>query len=185
MQQAQHYFDGLGRDEDPDGRSRKHLRIALRRLNPVQEYIRLQRHGQSIIHIIVNTQARKNEAVRLGDAAMAAELTAALERLNDRDDEIWAQLQRIKPAAFSYGLRHPAAADHDTMEDMYESLVGQAAPLLSEEVRGSEYYRQRNFPPGFGNEALLPARADDLMYRVTRNRGIVDDDSDTTQEYPD
>ena len=185
MQQAQHYFDGLGRDEDPDGRSRKHLRIAMRRLNPVQEYTRLQRHGQALIHIIVNTQARKNDAVRAGDAAMVAELTAALQRLNDREDEIWDELQRIKPAAFSYGLRHPAAADHDTMEDMYESLVGQAAPLLSEEVRGTEYYRQQNFYPGFHNEALFPAGEDDLMYRVTRNRGIVDDDSDTTQESSD
>ena len=101
MQQAQHYFDGLGRDEDPDGRSRKHLRIAMRRLNPVQEYTRLQRHGQALIHIIVNTQARKNDAVRAGDAAMVAELTAALQRLNDREDEIWDELQRIKPAAFS------------------------------------------------------------------------------------
>lgn len=187
MQRAQRYFDGLGRDEDPDDRNRKHLRIALKRQDPVQEYVRLIRHLRGIRDILQETIQQQEDALGAGDEARAEDLTAALLRLQRRYRELQSELGRLKPAAFSHGRDHPYAPifdppvdeiydmymeDYeDNMRGMFEALTDQAAPVLSEEVRSTEYYRQQGLMLGFRYDDLYPDRSDGLMHRVTRNHG--------------
>lgn len=189
MQRAQRYFGGLGRDEDPDGRSRKHLRIALKRQDPMQEYVRLTRHLRAIRHILQETIQQQEDARIAGDEARFGDLTAALLRLQRRYRELQSELGRLRPAAFSHGRDHPYAPEfdppvddaglydmymedyEDNMRDTFSALTDQAAPVLSEEVRSPEYYRQEGLMPGFRNDDLRPDRSDGLMHRVTRNHG--------------